>query len=256
MFQSTVVGFPLDLLLIAAVFLVAIGCLKGIIGFGEGLLAVPIISILFSPTLALGVLSITLWLGNGQVVFDNGLPRRLLSGFRTHILVAVLGSVLGYVGFTMLPESIVYILLGVYILCYLGSQYVSGDRLTVSSFPRPHLLAGGVGGAINGAFLSGGPLFVSYYRSVDMDKQEFVTSLGFIFGLTIFVRILPLYVGGDFGVEQTLVGLGFFVPLAVGVALGTRLRPYVPTAAFDGFVEVLLVAIAGNLLYDGFSLLA
>ncbi|GAA0665143.1 sulfite exporter TauE/SafE family protein [Natronoarchaeum mannanilyticum] len=242
---------PTVLLIAASLSLFGVGLVKGIAGFGTGLLAVPIISKLYSPALALGVLSVTLWLVNVHVVTTSGLPRRVLATHRGHILIAVVASVLGVLGMTLLPEFVVYIGLGSYISLYLLSRNVRWTPGIGPNRPQNSLLAGGVGGFITGAFLSGGPVFVSYFQSIEISQDEFVGALGFVFTLTMMVRIAPLYATGSFGVSQTALGVGFLVPLSMGVATGDRLRPHVPRGAFDRFVELLLVAVAANLLLDG-----
>lgn len=242
------------LLLIAGIGLFGVGLVKGIAGFGTGLLAVPFISKLFSPALALGILSVTLWLTNVHLSARSGLPRDVLASHKGHILVAVVASVIGVLGVTVLPEYLIYLVLGGYISLYLLSRNTSIGLGELVSCSRNDILAGGVGGFIIGAFLSGGPVFVSYFQSLDITQEDFVAALSFIFTLTMMVRILPMYATGTFGVSQTLMGIGFLIPLSVGVATGDRLRPHVPHNAFDRFVELLLVAVAGNLLLDGLQL--
>ena len=251
MLSSTATGGTTLLLLVACVGLFSVGVVKGIAGFGSGLLAVPFVSKLFSPTLALGVLSVTLWLANVHLSARRGLPRRVLAAHKGHISVAVVASVAGVLGVTLLPEPLVYLALGGYVSLYLLSRNTSWNAGAAVSCSRSDILAGGVGGFIVGAFLSGGPVFVSYFQSIDVSQEDFVAALSFIFALTMVVRILPLYATGSFGVSQTVVGVGFLVPLSVGVATGDRLRPHVPHDAFDRFVELLLVAVAANLLLDG-----
>ena len=251
MLPSTALTGSYVLLIVACLGLFGVGLVKGIAGFGSGLLAVPIISKLYSPALALGVLSVTLWLTNVHLTATSGIPRRVVAAHKGHILVAVAASVLGVLGVTVLPEFVVYIGLGGYIALFLLSRNVSWSAGPALDRSRSDLLAGGVGGFVTGAFLSGGPVFVSYFQSIDISQDEFVATLGFVFTLTMMVRIFPLYATGAFGVSQTVVGLGFLVPLSVGVATGGRLRSRVPRAAFDRFVELLLAAVAVNLLLDG-----
>lgn len=248
---TPVLGGVSAVVALACVGLFSVGLVKGISGFGTGLLAIPIISELFSPTLALAALTVPLWLSNVHLVAERGVPRRLVADHRGHITVAVAASAAGVLGVTVLPEYVVYLALGGYIALYVVSRHVSWDTGGAVSRSRGDIVAGGVGGFITGAFLSGGPVFVSYFQSLDISEEEFVAVLGFIFTLTNMVRILPLYATGSFTASETLTGLAFLVPLSLGVATGDRVRPLVPRNAFDRFVELLLVAVALNLLLDG-----
>lgn len=251
MLPTSLSGEVIAVLLAAAVGLYGVGLVKGVAGFGTGLLAVPIVSELFSPALALAALTVPLWASNVQLVAERGVPREVVAGHKAHVAVAVVASVVGVLGVTALPERAVYLALGCYILLYLASRTLSVDLGAAVPGSRGGLLAGGVGGAATGAFMSGGPVFVSYFQSVDVSEEEFVATLAFVFALTSAVRVLPLYVTGSFTVAESVAGLGFLVPLSLGVATGDRLRPVVPRRAFDRFVELLLVAVAANMLADG-----
>jgi len=243
----------LQLVFIAAICLFFIGGIKGIVGFGTGLFAVPVISQLFSPEIALGLLTITLWLGNVQLTAEDGIPTHLVAKYKGHFITSVIGAFLGYALFTLLPETGFYIVLGVYIIGYLiARNYDSAMLPSVMDWPNSDILSGSIGGAIMGAFLSGGPVYVSYYQSLDISKDEFTACLGFVTTLTMGVRLIPMYGAGEFTLAQTLVGFGLFLPLAAGVSAGSRTRAYIPRKPFNRVVEGLLLIVAFNLFYKGF----
>lgn len=252
MIESILGDLSITLALIASLCLFLIGGIKGIVGFGTGLFAVPVMSQLFSPELALGLLTITLWLGNVQLIAEDGIPRRLISKYRGHFIASVIGALVGYTLFTLLPEAGFYVVLGLYILGYLGARYIDNAGVpSLMDWPKSDLLSGSVGGAIMGAFLSGGPLYVSYYQSLDITKREFTACLGFVTTLTMGVRLVPMYATGAFGLEQTLAGVLLFVPLAIGVSAGSRTRAYIPRKPFNRVVDLLLLIVALNLFYKG-----
>lgn len=252
MIESILGDLSVWLVLIAGICLFLIGGIKGVVGFGTGLFAVPVISQIFSPEIALGLLTITLWLGNVQLVAEDGIPYHLISEYRGHFIASTLGALVGYGLFTILPETWFYIVLGIYILGYLVARYL--DRFPLPSlmeWPKSDLLSGGSGGAIMGAFLSGGPVYVSYYQSLDISKDEFTACLGFVTTLTMGVRLIPMYGAGEFSVGQTIVGFLLFIPLALGVSAGSRTRDYIPRGPFNRVVELLLLIVALNLFYEG-----
>lgn len=254
MIESVLGELSLPLIGLAACCLILVGGIKGIAGFGTGLFAVPLISQLFSPEIALGLLTITLWLGNLHLVAEAGLPRRIIAQYRGHFLAAVLGALLGYALFTLLPERGFYLLLGLYICGYLLTRHFeSGTLPSPMEWPRSDLLSGSSGGAIMGAFLSGGPVFVSYYQSLEIDQNEFAACLGTVTALTMGIRLVPMYASGEFGIAQSVVGVLLFIPLALGVSIGSRVRESIPREPFNRCVEGLLLIVALNLFYEGLT---
>lgn len=254
MIESVLGDLSLQLVCLAAICLFLIGGIKGIVGFGTGLFAVPVISQLFSPEIALGLLTITLWLGNIQLTAEDGIPTHLIAQYKGHFIASVLGAFIGYGLFTLLPETGFYIVLGAYIIGYLIARNVGSAILpSVMNWPKSDILSGGTGGAIMGAFLSGGPVYVSYYQSLNISKSEFTACLGFVTTLTMGVRLIPMYGAGEFTLAQTIVGFVLFVPLAAGVSAGSRTRAYIPRKPFNRVVEGLLLIVALNLFYKGFA---
>lgn len=250
-------GVPAAVFAAVLVLLSLVGVVKGTTGFGSGLLSVPIVIQVFPPAFALAALTLPLWLGNLPVLAADGVPWRTLRARAGLLVAAVAGVVVGLLGVAAVPARAVYLLVGGYLVAFLLVRRSRGaaGRWVRGRVPErgAGVLVGGVGGAINGAFLSGGPVFVSYFHATQGDRTRFATTLSFLFFLSTTVRLAALYPLGLFGPREVALGLGFLLPLAVGVYAGTRLRPHVPQARFEALVDALLVAIAAKLALDGLA---
>lgn len=249
--------FGVSIAVLAAVLalLAGVGIVKGTLGFGSGLLSVPIVIQAFPPEFALAALTLPLWLGNLPVLAADGVPWATLRAERWLVAAAAAGTVVGLLGLAAVPAAVVSPLVGAYLVVFLvATRY--GDRVR-EQLPRRGLgpLAGSVGGIIHGAVLSGGPVFISYFHATQSEKDAFATTLTALFFLAMTIRLGLLYPMGKLGTGAAGLGLSFLVPLAVGVYGGTRLRPYVPQRRFETAVELLLVVVALKLLSDGLALL-
>jgi len=247
-------GVPLVVFAAVLALLAGVGVVKGTLGFGSGLLSVPIVIQAFPPELALAALTLPLWLGNLPVLAADGIPWTTLRAERWLVAAAVLGTVVGLFGLAAVPAAVVSPLVGAYLVVFLAATRF-GDRIR-ERLPRRGLgsLTGGVGGVVHGAVLSGGPVFISYFHATGSEKDAFATTLTALFFLAMTIRLALLYPMGELGVGTAGLGASFLVPLAVGVYGGTRLRPYIPQRRFEAIVEVLLAVVAVKLLSDGLAL--
>lgn len=248
-------GVPLAVFAVVFIALIGVGIVKGTLGFGSGLLSVPIVIQAFPPEFALAALTLPLWLGNVPVLLADGIPWETLWTERWLVLTAAIGTVVGLLGLASAPAAVISPLVGIYLLVFLLLRRI-GSRI------REHLpnrglgpLAGGAGGIIHGAVLSGGPVFISYFHATQSDKDRFATTLTALFFLAMTIRLAVLYPLGQLGLDAIGLGVGFLVPIAIGVYSGTRLRPSVPQPRFRAIVTLLLAVIAIKLLADGITLL-
>ncbi|MFB6192154.1 MAG: TSUP family transporter [Haloarculaceae archaeon] len=248
-------GVPLAVFAAVLALLAGVGVVKGTLGFGSGLLSVPIVIQAFPPEFALAALTLPLWLGNVPVLAADGIPWARLRAERWLVAAAAVGTVVGLLALAAVPAAVVSPLVGAYLVVFLiATRY--GDRIR-RRLPRRGLgpLTGGAGGLIHGAVLSGGPVFISYFHATSPEKDSFATTLTALFFLAMTIRLALLYPMGELSTGAAGLGASFLVPLAVGVYGGTRLRPHVPQRRFEVIVELLLVVVALKLLSDGLALL-
>jgi uncharacterized membrane protein YfcA len=151
-------GVPIVVFAAVLALLAGVGVVKGTLGFGSGLLSVPIVIQAFPPEFALAALTLPLWLGNLPVLAADGIPWTTLRAERWLVAAAVLGTVVGLFGLAAVPAAVVSPLVGVYLVVFLAATRF-GDRIR-ERLPRRGLgsLTGGVGGVVHGAVLSGGPV--------------------------------------------------------------------------------------------------
>lgn len=241
---------PAGALVLVTLALFTSGLIKGCTGFGAGLLSVSLVAQAFPEKSALAALTLPLWLNNVLLLRHESKNWPEIRSHWPFLGAAVVGTLLGAVGFTFLPTDVVRLSIGVYLVLYLAA--VSSFR---SHFAVGHAKLGGifgaVGGIITGAILIGGPLFVSYLHAKKLERGQFVAVVAATFFITLFLRMVLLGSLAVFGQTELILGAAFGVPLFIGVYAGTTVRPYVPQQTFEWLVKGLLLVVAVKLLYDG-----
>lgn len=243
------------LALLLGSFLVFVGVVKGTSGFGSGLLAVPVIVQVLPAKLALAALTLTLWMGNVPILLADGIEWSFLREQRGMVVGAVVGVLVGLAGLALVPVPVVYLLIAGFIVAFLVLDHQQTLVRRLAAKRGAGTATGWIGGVVTGAFLTGGPVFVSYLHAKRTGKTRFATTMALVVFIMTSIRIGSLTGVGTFGTTEVLLGTGFLVPLGVGVVGGTRLRPFIPQRRFRRFVELLLSVIAVKLAYDGISTL-
>jgi len=193
------------------------GALQAAVGFGFGLVAVALLSLLIdvkdaSVILVLGGLSLNVYVFfrlRDHFSFERMIP---------FIIASIIGVPFGVV---LLVEADAELL-----------RQVLGILILMSCFQRviPHLAKhrwhpvaagiplGALSGALAGAFGTGGPPAVAYVASQHFDKFRWVVTMQAVLGISAVVRLLTLSAGGVLSANL----LGLSACGAVGAVLGAR----------------------------------
>lgn len=218
-------------------------------GFGAAVMAIPVCSFFVDvkmvvPLLALcSVLTCIYMTFHEHSAVDWDELRRMLAW-------GSLGFPVGNLGFHYLPISILKLLLGLFITGVAGHGlwrlYRRRPRVPWNRHAGRAILV--LGGMIQGALASGGPLIVTYAHNAMPDRRRFRATL-FVFWIILnSVFVGSYFAGPDGNPAVLLLALCAIPPLAAGTWLGQKLHH----AASDQFFQVL---VSGVLLVSGLSLL-
>ena len=239
-------------LLIASLFLLLGGGIKGVIGLGLPLVSVPLLTYLLPVPVAISVLAAPVMVANCYQAMRGGLLVPVLRRIWPLLVAMVIGVLLGAQLLISLNEKALYLILGAMVVI-LGLVYLFGANLTVS--PRYERKAGvtiGFGAGLLGGVSSFlGPPVVLYLVALQLAKEHFIVALAAVF----FLASLPLYgtlaVGGVMGMPELLLSLYAIFPVMLGVFAGQQLRRVLPQERFRQAVLVMLVLIGFLLIRRG-----
>ena len=232
----------------AAAFFIALlgGFVRGLTGFGGGLVMVPLFSMLWGPVEAIGAMVGLGFLTLFQVLAPalrvaklyDAAPLLLGSAIFTPAGVALLVSL----DPALVKKIIALVILTLTIVMLAGWTY-RGRRGPAQGF-----FVGGLTGFVNGVAGSGGPITVVYVMAEKTRAEYQRASIILAMGLSSFMTIFSLVAAGAIG-KRTLVHVAAFIlPTILGTWFGARLFARLPSGLYRQIVLWFLVAISVSLL--------
>ncbi|VAW63729.1 hypothetical protein MNBD_GAMMA09-2038 [hydrothermal vent metagenome] len=233
--------------LVFSVFIIFIAyTVKGLSGFGSGLIAIPFLALIFPVAFIVPVLGLLSYSGTilqsfhlrRQVCWKDMLPLLPFSFVGISIAVWMLVNV---------SQSALVFYLGLFVLLY--SVY------SLLPFPEPHggrkwaVLAGGMGGFVGALFGTGGPFYVLYLKMRKLDKGAFRATIAMIFLVDGGVRIVGYALNGLYTQKVLWMLLVLFPVLLAGIYVGHHLHIKINETRFNQVISLLLLLSGVMLLY-------
>ena len=235
----------------AAAVTLGAGFVKGAIGFAMPMIMLSAFGSIMSPTEALAALILPTLMSNLQQAFRQGVRQAVESAmnFRWHIAM-VLIFICVSAGFAQaIPQSIMYILLGVPIVAFALWQ-LSGRPLSLHVHHRRRAeigtgIIGGLYGGISGIW---GPPIIVLLLSLGADKREQIRVQGVVFLLGAIMLTVAHLVSGVLNVQTVPLSAVLCVPAFLGMQAGFALQDRLDVGQFRRWTLVLLVLTGLNLI--------
>ena len=230
---------PVLLYSLAGLCIFAGHLIAGITGFGNQIVALPLLAMLVG--LDAGKCTLVV-LGTVMYTILTVRWHARVNWRELAVIVALagVGLVIGMYVFELLNPRASKIALGIFVLV-MGLQGLLRPtllKLVPTPVARVLVLAGGV---IHGAFTTGGPLLVIYAQRAMPDKGEFRSTLG-VMWIVLNIGLMAGWTSSQNWSPRTptlcLVGLPF---LAAGLSLGEYLHHKLDGPAFRALVNCVLV---------------
>ncbi|MDH3233991.1 MAG: sulfite exporter TauE/SafE family protein [Alphaproteobacteria bacterium] len=228
------------------------GLVKGVIGLGLPMVAVPVLATVMDPKIAVALTTVPVLTSNIWIVGTSGRLRELLARYWTMLLALALFSLLGAQFFVKMDAPIASFVVGIGIVLVCIAQAFPikakvNARHEVWMGPVTGALAG-LGGGITNFFA---PLLVAYMLALRVEKDLFVFSMSlfFIVGGTPLFGSLAMYRILD--LDVLAVSTAAAVVAIIGLQLGATLRRIIPQATFEKVLLFALFLIGLNLIRRG-----
>jgi len=230
-------------LFLAIVFLAHM--LEGITGFGSTALSIPFLSVLLGVEIAKPLLMLyTLFLS--IYILIRAYRDIDWKSLAVILGMAALGLPIGLLLYNRLPREILMITLGIFmvIISIRGLLFTFG---IVKENGEPKnwllLLALFCGGMIQGAFGSGGPLFILYTTQKIKEKSRFRATMCLVWLVLNSVLLIQMQLANQLSPEMWRFSLYGAPALIAGALLGNYAHKKVSDAAFTKLIySVLLVS--------------
>ena len=228
-----------------AVFLAFL--VRGALGFGSGLVAVPLLVLMFPLTLVVPVVSVLEYLASAThgVVHRSAIVRGDLLALLPFSVAGLLAAL--YLFETVEPGNLTKAL-GVFILLYAAWSF-----LAVQPRKRHSRLwgipLGLLAGLVGTLFGTGGPFYVIYFKLRHLDKTQFRATFATVFLIEGLARLVGYALAGLLDRDSLILAVVGVPMLALGLYVGGHIHHRLSQTAFQRGVSVLLVVAGGSLLF-------
>ncbi len=220
--------------LIAAVAAMALGAaLQGSIGFGQNLVAAPMVALIEPEVIPGGLLTASLFMNSLILLrerndFDLGEVSWALVG-------RVPGVVIGAFAVTMLSRDGLGLALGIVVL-FAALANVAGFQ--IARTPRNKFAAGLLSGIGATAVGIGGPPVAMLYANVEGKQLRATMSVFMMVGTVISVMALAAF--GEYGATEFKLGLQLVPGVLIGFAASSKLGPFLDR----GYIRPLVIGVS------------
>lgn len=237
--------FLLVILVISFAYLV-----KGAVGMGGPLLAVPFIASITSVEHAVVVLSLGNLVSNGWLLWEHRDGARG-TGFVMipFLTVGTVATIAGTWLLTEVDDRVLSVIIAVVILGYIWRFLASPEfGLEPRIVRRTAAPMGLIGGGLLGATGTAGPLIATYLHSIRLGRSSFIFMMSATFQVFGLIQVATLVFLGSFTPDRTVQALWAVLPVTLMTAVGIRIGRRMNQRAFEFVVLALLGFAAVRLL--------
>jgi len=218
---------------------------RGITGFGSGLIGVPLLSMAAPVRSVVPVIVSLDYLASAGQSARN-IKRVAWAEQLTLVPFSLIGIALGLIALRNVPTTVLSRTLGGFIIAYALYQLLPLPVLRGSRIAA--IGCGIMGGLVGALFGTGGPFYAIYFNLRGLGKDEFRATFAINFLFDGGVRLAAYALGGVLG-PGTLVVIAMALPFAlVGLVIGHRIHTGLSQRAFVRLVSLILVATGTALL--------
>ncbi len=226
--------------------------IRGISGFGSGLLAVPLLAHFLPLTFVVPLILVTDFLASLALGTHTRRHARW-DEVKPLIPFSILGVLAGTTLLVNLPKTPLLATLGIFVLLF-GARSVlnlHGTRIVSRRWAIP---AGLAGGAIGALFGTGGPPYVIYLNHRLHDKGELRATFSGLFLIDGGLRIVAFLIAGLLLHAELLLTILATLPLvALGLFLGNRVHIGLSPLQMQRLIGMILLVSGASLLWRAWN---
>jgi uncharacterized membrane protein YfcA len=233
--------------------LIVAGFLKGIVGVGMPVAALPLLSLFIDVKSAAMLLSMPLIFSNLPQALEGGKTGRCLMQLMAVILGMIPGLFLGVRALLALDANVAKIiaglvLMGVGVITLLAPKLQLASRLVLPT----GITFGFFGGILGGIAAMPGPLVFIFLLAKGLRGQAFTKEASLYLVVSAGLLAILLTVSHQFNWFDVSVSAAAMMPVVLGMYIGQQMRDKIAPDAFKKLVLIAVIAAGAELLRHGF----
>jgi uncharacterized protein len=229
------------------------GLLKGTIGVGMPVVALPLLSLFIDVKAAAMLLSMPLIFSNVPQALEGGKTGRCLLQLMPVILGTIPGLFLGVQVLLALDANVAKIIAGL-VLMGVGGITLLAPQLQL----RPRLVLpagvtfGFLGGILGGIAAMAGPIVFIFLLAKGLRGRPFTKEASLYLVVSSGLLAILLTASHEFGWLDVAVSTAATLPVGIGMYAGQRVRDKIAPETFRKLVLIAVIAAGAELLRHGF----
>ena len=236
-----------SIILIIILAVLAGGLVKGTLGFGMPMVALPIIAFIIPPTTAMILLCAPIFLTNFlQIKFKEGISSyRFLPMFLSLVVGLIIGA-------RLILEININTITQIIAVSIIFAALVNCFGIKINDIKQSHekvitTIIGFGSGILGGLSTFYGPPMLAYLVAVDLPKEKFVRTVSTMY----FIGSFPLYgslIYYGFATKEDLIfSLILIIPAFISQQIGTKIRDKINHKQFRVCVLLTLIILGISL---------
>jgi uncharacterized protein len=228
-----------DVIIIAVIFIATL--IRSTIGFGDALIAVPIISLFVGLRTATALSALTSFV---VAIMVSVIQWRTMAirAILPFIGAALVGIPVGVLLLRNVPSRITLGILGVFLVIF-GLYRLFNPKVPETNNPLWTYLLGFLGGILGAAYNTHGPLVALYGTLRRWSPETYRSTLQGYFLVTLVFILLGHFLGGLWTLQLGRLFLISLPVVVIATLLGGWLNKRIPVKQFERIVHIALVAL-------------
>ncbi len=227
------------------------GVVKGALGAGLPVVAVPVLASFFDVPFAIAMMVVPTVVTNIWQLWQFRRHRQGLGWLAGLCIAAGIGIAVGTWLLANLPGHVLGIILAVVVVAYIVLRLAKPHwHIPMGLAARLAPAVGFVSGFLQGATGISAPVSLSFLSALGFDRERFVFAVSALFVSFSVVQVPSLAATGILTPHRLLLSALAFIPILAAMPVGNWLARRLSRQAFDRMLLALLAVIAVKLVHD------
>ncbi|MBX2824907.1 MAG: sulfite exporter TauE/SafE family protein [Gammaproteobacteria bacterium] len=227
------------------------GLIKGTLGVGTPLLAVPMMALVLPPQVVITIMALPVVITNVWQAAQA--PRGYNPVARQWPTAAgiLLGTAIGTQILAVIDERPLLLIVGILVLCFTFLQASRFQLRIPTRFEKSAgVIFGSTAGLIGGLSSMFGPVMILYLIAIEnRNKERFVSLISFLYLAATIPWAIQLYLSGLLRDEILLYSAVAVVPVLIGMSIGRHLRARISEKRFNVLILGILILSGSTLIW-------